>query len=74
MSFTIILPIYGQSPWLKEALDSVITQASEDWKLLIADDGGDTTTKQWLQKRLDELKDQRIIWIERPINLGLFKN
>ena len=28
---------------------------------------------QWLQKT-DELQDQRIIWIKRPVNLGLFKN
>ena len=74
MSFTIVLPIYGQSPWLNEALESVITQACGDWKLLIADDGADIKTKQLLQNRLDELQDCRIRWIERPVHLGLFKN
>ena len=74
MGFTIILPVYGDSPWLDEAVESIIAQKSRDWKLLIADDGGDQSAQQWLQVKLRELKDQRIQWIKRPVNLGLFKN
>jgi len=74
MVFTIVLPVYGHSPWLGEALESIIAQKSRDWKLLIADDGSDAITKHYLQKKLSELQDQRIEWIQRPKNLGLFKN
>ena len=74
MSFTILLPVHGYSPWLCESVESVITQESKDWKLLIADDGSDDKTKQWLQAKLFELEDKRVEWIKRPVNLGLFRN
>ena len=75
MSFTIILPVYGYSPWLGEAVESVIQQVSSDWELLIADDGSDDAAKLWLQNRLEKLeKNYKIKWIQRPFNLGLFKN
>ena len=74
MRITIILPVYGNSPWLKEALDSVVKQQSKYWELLIADDGSDQTTHRWIQSRLKELQDKRIRWIQRPKNLGLFAN
>ena len=74
MSVTIILPVYGVSPWISEAVKSVLIQQSDNWELLIADDGSDKTTQRWLQSKLKELQDERIRWIIRPSNLGLFKN
>ena len=52
MSVTVILPVYGHSPWLKEAMDSVLNQESNDWKLLIADDGSDEITREWLKSKI----------------------
>ena len=74
MDFTIVLPVYGHSPWLEEAVESVIRQKDNNWKILIADDGSDDKTKQWLRTELVKLKDERIEWIQRSANLGLFKN
>ena len=74
MTFTVVLPIYGHSPWLKEAVESVLNQECESWKLLIADDGADESAQNWLQTRISELKDERIQWNQRPKNLGLFAN
>jgi len=74
MNITVILPVYGSSPWLNEAMESVINQKSSNWKLLIADDGGDEKAQHWLQAELDRLEDQRVRWIQRPTNLGLFGN
>ena len=74
MDLTILLPVYGHSPWLDEAVESVIRQKDSNWKLLIADDGSDGNTHHWLRTRLNKLQDQRIQWIKRPVNLGLFKN
>jgi len=74
MTFTIILPVYGNSPWLKEAVESALHQDSDNWNLLIADDGSDETTHKWLQLKLKKLQDKRIRWIQRTENLGLFAN
>ncbi|CAK27085.1 Glycosyltransferase [Synechococcus sp. RCC307] len=74
MNITIILPVYGNSPWLKEAVESVVNQNSNSWKLLIADDGSDEITRRWLRSKLNKLQDARIQWILRPKNLGLFRN
>lgn len=74
MSFTIVLPIYGHSPWLSTALASVIKQDSSDWQLIIADDGCDEKAKSWLTAELINLNNQSIRWIQRPKNLGLFMN
>ncbi|HBI22411.1 MAG TPA: hypothetical protein DDY37_07520 [Legionella sp.] len=35
---TVILPVYNGSAYLREAIESVITQDCDDWKLLIVDD------------------------------------
>ena len=74
MSFTIVLPSYGPSPWLKEAVESVLKQKTNNWHLLIADDGLDETAQDWLRKKISELQDNRIQWSKRPRNLGLFAN
>lgn len=74
MNITIVLPVYGSSPWLEDAVESIIQQDCSNWKLVIADDGSDDEAQHWLQRRLEQLQDKRIKWIKRPINLGLFKN
>lgn len=72
--YTIILPVYGYSPWLNEALGSVLSQTSESWKLLVVDDGLDSAGNQWLDKKLNAIKDERVHWIKRSTNMGLFAN
>ena len=37
MSFTIVLPIYGHSPWLGEAINSVVAQTYQNWELIFWD-------------------------------------
>jgi len=74
MSFTIILPIYGDSPWLDEAVQSILDQQSRHWKLLIADDGADETAHKWLKSKINEINDERVEWKQRQRNLGLFAN
>ena len=71
MKFTIILPVYGNSPWLDKALQSVITQSSPDWRLVIADDGLDVEGRRWLENKLLQLKDCRIMRLE-PHNSAIF--
>ncbi len=37
--FSIIVPVYNVAPYLREALDSVLTQTFTDWECLCVDDG-----------------------------------
>lgn len=73
-AFTIVLPVYGRSELLEPALSSVLDQTSPNWRLLIADDGSDAVTQDFLARWLAEHADPRVRWVRRPQNLGLFAN
>lgn len=68
---TIVLPVYGRAELLEEALDSVYGQSDPNWRLLIADDGSDSTTVALIERQLD---DPRVQVVRRSRNLGLFAN
>ena len=68
---TIVLPVYGRSVLLREALNSVYTQDDPDWRLLIADDGSDLQTSELIH---DQRNDPRVQVVRREHNLGLFGN
>jgi len=68
---TIVLPVYGRSGFLKEALESVYAQNDPDWRLLIADDGSDAETAGLIQQ---QTVDPRVQVVRRLENLGLFGN
>ena len=38
-SFSVIIPVYNCTPWLRECLDSVSTQTFQDWECICVDDG-----------------------------------
>lgn len=68
---TIVLPVYGRSGLLREALESVYAQNDPEWRLLIADDGSDARTAELIhQQRVDS----RVHVVRRSQNLGLFGN
>ena len=68
---TILLPVYGRSSFLLEALESVYSQDDPDWRLLIADDDSDANTAKIVQQ---QTSDHRVEVVRRPQNLGLFGN
>jgi len=68
---TIVLPVYGRSVLLREALESVYLQDDPDWRLLIADDGSDDQTAELIER---QRSDPRVKVVTRPKNLGLFGN
>ena len=71
---SIVLPVYGRPELLLEALNSVLLQDSPQWQLLVADDGSDQQTQALLQEWIKTNKNERIDWVRRPHNLGLFAN
>ena len=68
---TIVLPVYGRSGLLREALDSVYAQDDPEWRLLIADDGSDEQTAHLV---MQQTGDSRVRVVRRSENLGLFGN
>lgn len=37
--FSVIIPVYGVEPWLRECVDSVLEQSFPDFELILVDDG-----------------------------------
>lgn len=68
---TVVLPVYGRSGLLSQALESVYAQNDSDWRLLIADDGSDDQTVQLIEQHTG---DSRVQLVKRSTNLGLFGN
>lgn len=75
MEITIILPVYGRSELLGLALKSVLQLQDQGWQLLIADDGSDADTQDFIRDWINSQNhDTRVQWVRRPQNLGLFGN
>jgi glycosyltransferase involved in cell wall biosynthesis len=69
---TVVLPVYGRSALVEQAIASVRAQRVPHWRLLIADDGSDPPTQDLLRRQASA--DPRIRLVRRPRNLGLFAN
>lgn len=37
--FSIIVPLYNKAPYIRKALESIVSQTYKDWELIIIDDG-----------------------------------
>ena len=66
---SIVLPVYNGERYLKESIDSVLSQTYTNWELLILDDcSGDSTPEI---ARDYEKKDARIRYYRNEVNLQL---
>jgi glycosyltransferase involved in cell wall biosynthesis len=70
MPISIVMPTYNRMDFLKQAIDSVLSQSYSDWELLISDDGSKDGTRAYLSS----LTDPRIKVHFQPANLGQFGN
>lgn len=66
---TVLLPVFNGEPFLREAVESVLSQSYKNFELLIIDDGSTDNTATILQS----FNDPRIEVIRQPLNLGLSK-
>ena len=67
---SVIIPFRGRIPWLREAVDSVLTQTFGDFELILVDDGSDQPPSF-----LDEIRDDRVRCIlQRPSGAGTARN
>lgn len=63
---SIIMPNYNSAKFIKEAIDSVISQTYKNWELIIADDRSSDESLKIIQ----QYNDPRIHIIENDINSG----
>ncbi len=72
LSFSILIPVYKGSAYLKDALDSIYKQDFPFIEIIIADDNR-LSDKEEIQKTktiISQFKDGRIKYIKNKINLG----
>lgn len=70
MKVSIITSAFNCEQYLKEMLNSIITQTYKDWEMILFDDASDDDT--W--NVIEDITDARIIKIRNTNNVGLTKN
>lgn len=59
---SVILPTFNRLKYLRAAIQSVLEQTFQDWELLIADDGSDLETRNYLQV-VESPPRIRVMWL-----------
>ena len=73
-SLTLVIPVYGESPYLGQALDSTLPFLVGKTRLLIIDDGLAVNALNFLNDWLHVNQSELITYVLNPSNLGLFKS
>jgi len=58
---SVVLPAYDREPYLREAIQSVLSQTYSNWELIVVDDGSPDETRSYLRA----LAEDRVRVIER---------
>lgn len=64
---TVLMPVYNGEKYLKEAIDSILTQTFTDFEFLIINDGSTDKTERIIKS----YTDQRIKLIKNKVNKGI---
>lgn len=67
---TVLMPVYNCELYIKEAIDSILSQTFSDFELLIIDDASADRTVSIIKSYIDS----RIKLIEKPLNTGLINS
>lgn len=67
---SVLMPAYNALPYIREAVDSVVSQECSDWELVISDNGSTDGTLDYYES----LRDERIRVFRQPQNLGVYGN
>lgn len=67
---SVIMSVYNEENYIKEAIDSILAQTEPDFELLIVDDCSTDNTINIINR----IDDERIILIRNEENCGLTKN
>lgn len=64
---SVVMPAYNAEKYLREAIDSILTQTYKDFEFIIINDGSTDRTKEIIQS----YSDPRIIYLENEKNSGI---
>lgn len=71
-SLSVLIPAYNAAPFVRQALDSVISQSYDDWEAVVVDDGSsDDTFKIASEAAAVDAARGRIRVVRNTSNLGL---
>lgn len=66
---TVYMPVFNASPYLNQAIDSILNQSYSNFEFIIVDDA--STDNSWRIIKSYAKKDSRIVAIKNQINLGV---
>lgn len=66
-SVSVVMPAYNAEKYLREAIDSILSQTYTDFEFIIINDGSTDATKEIIQS----YTDPRIVYIENEVNSGI---
>lgn len=69
-TISILTPVWNGLPYIKETIESVLSQDFQDWEMIIGDNASTDGTSEYLQS----LKDPRIKVYRHEKNGGVYKN
>lgn len=69
-TISILTPVWNGLPYLKECVESVLSQEFQDWEMVVADNCSTDGTTEYLQS----LTDPRIKVYRHEKNLGVYRN
>ncbi len=69
---SVIIPTYNRAAWLREAIDSVLSQSARMFELIIVDDGSTDQTREFITEYGDQVHYlyQTNQGVSRARNLG----
>lgn len=70
---SVILPTYNRLKYLRPAVKSVFAQTLSDWELIIADDGSDSQTREFL-RTLQNPPRVNVVWLSHTGNPSVVRN
>lgn len=71
MPLDILIPYWGDPGYMKETVNSVLAQNSDDWLLTVVDDAYPDLD---IQEFINGLEDSRIKYIRKEVNGGITEN
>ena len=72
----VLIPTYNRSAFITEAIDSVINQKFESWKISIVDNDSTDNTESLIRKKYKRLLKKKffiinIIFLFQPLIIGI---
>lgn len=67
---SIVTPVYNAREYIKETIDSVLSQTYQDFEWFLVEDCSSDGTTAYLQELLEKLGDSRLRYVQQPSNRG----